>query len=171
MKTLTRIAIIALILAVIFVLLMVYSVIHEICCAEGFYEDRAWVLCQPGSIVNIRQKPTKNSPDFGGAECGTMLKSDGTTKNGFLYVYDIAAEETEGWVSTHYLVWFEPEEVNAPMRIRSEGRVACRKSIEGKIKSWARNGDILTVYWYSTEWAVTDRGYIMSQYLEPVSQK
>ena len=171
MKILIRMIIFALILVIAFLILMMYSIAKDFGLAEGSYEDQAWALCNPDGIVNIRSKPKKTSREIAGVECGTHLKTDGTVKNGYLHVYGIAAEETEGWISTRYIVWYEPVLVDIDMYVVSDGRVACRKNIDGKIKSWLKNGDILHVYWYSAEWAVTDRGYVMSCYLEPLSQE
>lgn len=134
--------------------------------AEDMQGRQCWILCQPDGIVNIREKPKKTGIIFGGAMCGTDLLTDGKTRNGFLHVYDIPAEENEGWVSARYIVYDEPEEVNCPAVIRAEGRVACRKWPAGKITGWVYDGDTVTVYWMSEEWSVTSRGYIMTEFLE-----
>lgn len=134
--------------------------------AEEMEGRQCWVLCMPDGIVNVRSKPKKNAEAFGGAMCGADMLTDGKMRNGFLHVYDIPAEENEGWISARYIVYDEPEAVNAEMIVRAEGRVACRKWIAGKITGWVRNGDAVTVYFLSEEWAVTSRGYIMTEFLE-----
>lgn len=125
--------------------------------------EEVWVLCEPTGTVNIRSKP--GGAVFGGTSCGAKLWTDNRQKNGFLHVLDLAAEEDTGWISTRYIVYDEPVEVNCQMVIRSDGRVACRKWIGGKIIRWAHDGDTVTVYAMSLEWAVTDRGYIRSEFL------
>jgi hypothetical protein len=128
-------------------------------------EGRAWVMCRQVGYVNIRTKPKKTAEAFGGAEAGTLLMTDGRSRGGFLHVVDLAAEESDGWISEKYVVWDEPEEINRRMVIRAQGRVACRKWIGGKIIKWLQEGDEVTVYWRSREWSVTDKGYIMTAFL------
>ena len=133
--------------------------------AEGIQEE-CWILCRPGSYVSLREKPGKRAAEFGGALCGAKMWTDGTTRNGYLRVTEIAAEQDHGWVSARYVVYSEPREINCPLRIRSEGRVAVRKWIGGKIVKWMRDGDEILVYAMSDEWAVTEKGYIMTAFLE-----
>ena len=134
--------------------------------AAGGIQEEVWVLCSPGGLVNIRSKP--GGAVFGAAACGTVMWTDNRQRNGFLHVMELAAEEEEGWISSRYIVYDEPEEVNAEMRITASGRVACRKWIGGKVIRWAMPGDLVTVYWISDEWAVTGLGYIRSEFLEAV---
>lgn len=129
-------------------------------------DGQAWVLCHPESHVCLRANPRKSSPDFGSAVCGTHLMTDSSEKNGYLHVVDLASERESGWISLRYVVFDEPSEVNAVFRIRSDGRVACRRYIGGKIIRWLNDGDSVTVYWMSDSWAVTDNGYIRSEFLE-----
>jgi len=96
------------------------------------------------------------------------VKTNGKTKNGFLYVFDLAAEVSDGWISTRYIVEEEPKDISTEMEIRAEGRVACRKWIDGKVIKWYRNGDRVYVHWMADGWAVTDRGYIRYEYLEDI---
>ena len=119
--------------------------------------EQVWVLCNPESYVTLRSGPGKSRASFGGAPCG------------YLHVMEIPAEETEGWIISRNIVYDRPHEVNGVMEIRAEGRVACRKWIEGKIIGWAHDGDQLTVYWMSASWAVTNRGYIRSEFLTEVA--
>ena len=132
----------------------------------GGIQEEVWVLCGPGGLVNIRSRP--GGAVFGGATCGSVMWTDNRQKNGFLHVLDLAAEEEDGWISQRYIVYDQPEEVNADMRIAAQGRVACRKWIGGKVIRWVKPGDLVMVYWISDEWAVTGWGYIRSEFLEAV---
>lgn len=134
--------------------------------AEEWEGRNCWVLCMPDGYVNLREKPKRNGETFGAATCGSNMLTDEKVRNGFLHVYDLSAEEPEGWISVRYIVYDEPEQVMREMRINSQGRVACRKWIGGKITGWAKDGDAVEVYWMSEEWAVTNRGYIMTEFLE-----
>ena len=127
--------------------------------------EEAWVLCNPESYVILRAGPNKNRFEVGSAVCGTKMETEGKVKNGYLYVYDLAAEEDHGWVSTRYVVYDEPQEVMKEMTIVSQGRVAIRKWIKGKIVKWVKNGDKIKVLWTSNEWSITNKGYIMTKFL------
>lgn len=150
-------------------LLMALILLCTVASAERIQEE-VWVLCMPDSEVNVRERPKKTGEIFGGAMCGACMWTDNVKKNGYLHVLDLAAESDTGWISARYVVYDEPVEVNAVMEIRSDGRVACRRWINGKINSWIMNGDRLTVYWMSPSWAVTSRGYIRSEFLTEVME-
>ena len=133
--------------------------------AEEIEGRQCWVLCKPdGSVVNIRRKP--GGEIFGGAICGSDMLTDEKVSGGYLHVFDLAAEESKGWISTRYIVYDEPEAVHRMMTVHADGRVACRKWIGGKVNSWAYDKETVFVYVISYEWAVTDRGYIRSEFLE-----
>jgi len=136
---------------------------------NGFAEplqEEVWVLCQPESCVNLRAKPQKGAEIFGGTMCGSGLWTDGKQKGTWLHVVDLPAEESQGWISSRYIVYDRPEEINREMVVRADGRVACRKWIGGDVSGWANDGDRVTVYWKSADWAVTSRGYIKTAFLE-----
>ena len=130
--------------------------------ADGITEE-VWVLCEPTGTVNIRSKP--GGPIFGGTSCGAKLWTDNRQRNGFLHVLELNAEEETGWISARYIVYDEPHPVDAVMVITSRGRVAVRKWIGGKIIKWMHDGEPVKVYWMSNEWAVTEHGYIRSEFL------
>lgn len=156
-KVLIEIAIIAA------VLLGFYSAFMSIAKADTITEE-VWILCEPKGTVNIRSTP--GGRIFGGATCGDKMWTDNRQKNGFIHVLDLAAEEENGWVSARYVIFDEPEEVNIEMTVDSDGRVACRKFINGNIKGWVYDGDKVFVYWTSDEWSITNKGYIKSEFLE-----
>ena len=126
---------------------------------------QAWVLCSPDSFVTVRSGPGKNRRETGGLDCGAHLWTDSTERNGYLHIVDMNAEDPAGWISLKYVVFDQPVEVNRRMVVRAQGRVAIRKSVDGKVTGWLRSGDAVTVYWMSDSWAVTSRGYVMSRYL------
>ena len=134
--------------------------------AEEMDGYECWVICQPEGLVNIRTKPKKSAQEIGWACCGTRLLTNGKIRNGYLFVYDLAAEVSTGWISVRYITEEQPKEIGERMVIRAEGRVACRKWMDGKIVKWYRDGDQVMVHWMADGWAVTDRGYIRYEYLE-----
>ena len=159
LKTLLEIALIAA------VLIGIVSAVRGIAKADTITEE-VWVLCEPNGTVNIRSKP--GGAVFGGTSCGAKLWTDNRQRDGFLHVLELNAEEETGWISQRYIVYDEPHPVDAVMVITSDGRVACRKWIGGKIIRWIHDGGTVTVYWMSESWAVTEYGYIRSEYLEAV---
>lgn len=152
--------------ALIAVILIVFAFVIKSFAKADPITEQVWVICEPAGTVNIRRKP--GGEVFGGATCGNELWTDNRQKNGYLHVIDLAAEEDEGWISTRYIVYDEPAAINGPMVITGNGRVAVRKWIGGKIIRWLQPGDGVHVYWMSEEWAVTDRGYIRSEFLEVI---
>ena len=157
LKTLLEIALIAA------VLIGIVSAVRGIAKADTITEE-VWVLCEPNGTVNIRSKP--GGAVFGGTSCGAKLWTDNRQRDGFLHVLELNAEEETGWISQRYIVYDEPHPVDAVMVITSDGRVACRKWIGGKVIKWLMNGEPVTVYWMSDTWAVTEYGYIKSEFLE-----
>ena len=128
--------------------------------------QQVWVLCEPNGCVNLREKP--KGAIFGGVCCGDDLLTDGKTKNGWLHVFDLAAEIDSGWISARYIVYDEPETVMRKMQIQAEGRVAARNWVDGKVIHWLHDGEKVEVYYSSYEWSVTDMGYIKTEFLTEV---
>ena len=128
--------------------------------------EEVWVLCKPEGTVNLREKP--KGQIFGGVQACSVLWTDNVTKGSWLHVVELPAECDSGWISSRYIVYDRPEEIKREMRIQAEGRVACREWIGGKVIRWVQDGELVTVYWISDEWAVTEFGYIRSVYLGQV---
>lgn len=130
-------------------------------------EQICWILCQPDSWVYARMNPKKKSTELGRLECGEMVYTDGITKNGFIHVYDLNFELSEGWVSKGYIVYDEPRKPETiETQIKSNGRVQARKTINGKRRCWVKNGQSIKVYMISKEWSVTNKGFIKTEYID-----
>ena len=54
------------------------------------------------------------------------------------------------------------------MTVRSDGRVAVRKWVGGKVSGWLKDGETVFVRWMGGGWAVTARGYVMTDFLEDI---
>ena len=134
--------------------------------AEDGFVYRCWAMCRPGSEVMIREKPNKRAAVVGAVSAGRQMWTDWQEKNGWLHLVDVSSEAGEGWIYEGYVVFTEPREIGGEMRIRANGRVACRSWIGGKRTGWARNGEAVKVYWIADDIAMTDRGFILSEYLE-----
>lgn len=137
--------------------------------ADG--ETDCWVLCRPqqdgrmADYINIRRGPGKQHEATGYAESGMRFSTDMEERNGYIHLVGVT-EYGDGWISSGYIVFEEPVKVNREMRIRSNGRVACRKTIDGKRRCWVKNGETVTVYAMTRSVAVTNKGFIESRYLE-----
>lgn len=126
-----------------------------------------YIVCQPGDYVNARIKPSTRSESLGRLDTGYSLMTDGKTKNGFLHCPHLLLENNEGWVYAGYLVDDPPvESGGAEFRVRTNGRVACRKCIDGERRCWVNDGDIVKVWYWTREWCVTNRGFVQTKYLE-----
>ena len=128
-----------------------------------------WILCKPGSQVNVRRNPNGHSIIEGYLEVGDSVQTDGQTRNGYLRIYGIG-EDGGGWVYCGYIVEEEPVEVYERYCCVAKSRVACRRwcngpRIEGRT-GWLHNGSDVQVFWMTSEWAITSRGYIASEWLE-----
>lgn len=140
------------------------AMIFGTCLAETEMET-VYVLCNPDSYVNIREKPSKRSHQAGFAYCGDDFRTDGRMRNGFLHVY-AGTETGDGWISTGFIVYAKPEEVNETWIVDSNGRVAARSTIRGKRSRWLKKGKEVQVY-YVAEVAVTNFGFVDAEYVSP----
>ena len=159
--------ILKLVIFMFFVLLLLVAIYNNVHAEERIETETVWVLCKPNSGgVNFRIKPKKSSQEVGGAFCGDELTTDDKEKNGYLHIVNLAAEDPEAWISLRYIVYSPPIEIEMEMQVKSNGKVNVRKWVDGPHLRYVHNGDVIYVYWMSTEWAVTNRGYIKSEFLD-----
>ena len=144
----------------------VLMMLGDIGLAEG-ETGNVWVLCDPDSFVCIREEPRKSSFAVGGATCGTRLETDGKTKGNYIHVVNVPAEADRGWVSTQFVVYDEPYPMDRTATVVSNGKLAVRKGIGGKIKKWLQPiEDSVRIRWWSNEWCLTTIGYVQTEFLE-----
>lgn len=129
-------------------------------------ENEYFILCNPDSHVCIRRSPKKDSDEIGQLEFGDMILTDGRKRNGFLHCIRLSNEWGEGWVYKGYLVQDEPRKWGQLVSVTANGRVASRRYVNGKRQGWLKRGQKVTVYGYSDEWAVTNRGFVKTKFLE-----
>ena len=132
---------------------------------QSAYGEDLYILCR--TKVNIRSKPRKDSAVVAWIECGQMVHTDGKEKNGFVHVVDLPAEITEGWIYSGYLV-DEPPVIRTFRAEVWEGSVIARSSIGGKRLQKLREGRTVTVYARTHTYAVTNKGYIMCDWLREI---
>ena len=130
--------------------------------ASAALSDTVYVLCQPDSFVYVREFPKKGAQMAGYAELGDALETDGVKRNGYLLVYGF---EGDAWISTGFVTEYPVTVFTARTQINSKGRVACRRSINGTRRKWLKNGSEVTIYAFSADWAITDKGFIQTKYL------
>ena len=131
---------------------------------------QCWALCKPGegNQVWVRSSPHKGNNIDGWVEVGDSFYTDGKNSNGFLHVYG-AGDAGEGWIYSGYVSTEEPVEVNEQYVCVALKRVACRRWIHGpqvENYGWLTNGSNVFVYWMTSEWAITSKGFIQSEWLE-----
>lgn len=61
-----------------------------------------WILCKPGSQVNVRRTPDRNAQIVGFLEVGDEIRTDGVSSDGWIRCYGIG-EYGEGWVYCGYV--------------------------------------------------------------------
>lgn len=133
--------------------------------AEG--EQSVWVLCDPDSYVCIREAPRKSAFAVGGATCGTRLETDGKAKGSYIHLVNVPAEDCEGWISAQFIVYDEPYPMDRTATVVSNGKLAVRKGINGKVKKWLKPmEDSVRIRWWSDEWCLTTAGYVQTEFLE-----
>ena len=126
-----------------------------------------WAMCQPGDYVNARMAPSTRSESVARLETGDAFEIDGRSKNGFMHAPSFPCENGEAWVYAGYIVTEQPQSACGKLyRIKSNGRVACRKHIEGPRRCWVVDGSEVKVWGFTSEWAVTNKGFIQSRYIE-----
>ena len=163
-KTIISILIVALIIAVTAFLAF------NLCKGEELVT--VWVMCKPGSQVNVRRTPSTHGMEVGFLDAGDSFLTDAVSSNGFLRCYGIG-EYGEGWVYVGYVVTEEPTPVFERYSCLSNSRVACRRWMGGPKVSgspWIVNGSNVDVFYVADGWACTSRGYIRSEYLEEEEQ-
>ena len=129
---------------------------------------RCWVMCKPGSQVNVRRSPSTSAMQVGFLDAGDSFMTDSVCMNGFVRCYGIG-ENGEGWIYLGYVVTEEPKPVFERFVCVSNARVACRRWMGGPLMGtspWIVNGSNVDVFYIADGWACTSRGYIMSEWLE-----
>lgn len=128
-------------------------------CRMGF------VLCDPDSSVNIREKPRKTGIVLGQMLCGDELTLDGKTQGEWLHVTGLSMEMDGGWINRKYVAdaRVTVEEFDA---VTTAAKVRVREGVNGKITRRMKKGAKVRVLASSAGWCVTTVGFIRTEYLE-----
>ena len=153
---------VSIVLRVILILVMIMAVIVITARAEEVYA-KGWILCK--DYVMIRTTPSRNAEPAGQLDPGDEVEIEGETADGFAHI----VSPCDGWVWAGNITFSRVEEIRGTMVVVARKQVACRRWIDGPQidgRRWAKNGAEVMVYYMSEEWAVTNRGYIQSEWLE-----
>ena len=129
---------------------------------------KVWVMCKPGSRVNVRRTPDKNAQEVGSLEACDWFMTDGKSADGYIRAYGIG-EYGEGWVYCGNVVTEEPAAVFERYCCVAKKRVAIHKWVDGpqvERSPWLVNGSTVDVFYEADGWSCTSRGYIRSEWLE-----
>jgi hypothetical protein len=147
---------------------VVLAAVVIIAVQAGAEDVTRWVLCRPGDYINLRLEPSKDSMSVGYLECGDEFQTDGTTRNGWIRVLN--AGECECWIYSGYVAEVQPEYTGGGWyTVTARRQVAARRWVDGpKVarRPWLKCGAEVRVYCIAGKWAVTNRGYVQSEWLE-----
>ena len=125
-----------------------------------------WVMCK--SFVNVRFRARKRAAVLGRVESGEQVWTDGKRDGPYVHVVRLSMESEDGWIHGGYLVDEEPARMDGERyRVCSNGRVALRRTVDGPRRAWGKSGSTLKVYAMGGGWALTNRGYIRTEFIEP----
>ncbi|MCE5342636.1 MAG: SH3 domain-containing protein [Eubacteriales bacterium] len=147
-------------------ILLLFCIVTSACADE----TTLYVLCEPGSEVNVRTTASTKSTTEGWLTLGDAVsvdeeKEDSTGRDWF-HCIDLSTEAGNGWVCAYYLVKTTVTIETYEGTVRADGRVAARRWPNGERKNWLKEGVELTVYAQTDEWAITNRGYVKVQFIE-----
>lgn len=135
-------------------------------------EDRlatVWIMCKPGTQVNIRRKPTTDSKSEAQLDAGEEILTDGTDEDGWIRVYGIG-ENGGGWVYSGFIATEKPVVIGEQYVCVAKKQAACRRWVGGPQfdgrAGWLRNGENVDVFLIADGWAITSRGYVRAEWLE-----
>lgn len=136
-------------------------------CSTAFADEyKVFIICNPKTPVIVRKTPRKGAEETGRLDFGDDVLTDGRKKNGYLHIIGVT-EVGEGWIFAGNTVTDQPVKLTgARANIAATGRVMTYRWINGKRNGWVQVCEEVKVYAISEEWAVTNRGYIRTKYLE-----
>ena len=146
------------------VLLMILAAFFGAAAAE---ETDGWIMCQPDSEVNIRRHPDMQSEVVAWGWMGQRITLDGKKSGKWLHCIGVG-EYGEGWIRGDYVSLEEPE--NGGIYETTRNKVCVRASAGGKVIRRLSAGTRVTVHLWTSEWCVTDRGFISADFLQEVTE-
>ena len=148
------------ILALAAMVFFVFSILTSV----GLADDVQYVICM--DRVNVRMGASSRSDEVGWLEPGDVVYLDGQKKSGFVHCEIPSIEAGEGWVHKGYLVDEPPEKMNRTGIIVGNAKVQARKNVDGKRTRWLKPGGEVRVYWWTSDWCLTNCGYVRTEFIE-----
>lgn len=130
--------------------------------------ENGWIMCQPDSLVNIRENPRKTAAVVAYGYAGDEIELDGKSRGAWLHCI-IPSETGEGWVRKDYVSLDEPEDIGSGVFETTLGSVRVRASAGGRVLRRIKKGATVTVSMVTTEWCVTNLGFIQTRCLMEVN--
>lgn len=155
-------------LVMVIIMMVVAIVLTVIWITPAEAEGRmGFVLCNPESSVNVREKPKKAGLVLGELLCGDEILLDGTKRGEWLHVTGLSMEMDDGWICQRYVsdVRVTVEEFEA---VTTVAKVRVRENVDGRILRRLKKGTKVRVLASSAEWCVTNVGFIRMEFLDPV---
>jgi hypothetical protein len=133
---------------------------------EPVNELTCWVLCQPSDYIHVRSTPSIHGNPVGFLDPGDEITISTDAKNGFFPILS-PSFDGESYISCRYVSTEKPEwKGGQEYVVVSNERLQARKWIDGPRRTWLTNGTVVRVFYLTSTWAVTSKGFIKSQYLE-----
>lgn len=135
------------------------------CLTRAEAPAEAWVMCNPESEVNVRNRPNKHATVEAHVYAGQKLELSGKKRGRWYHCY-VPCEAGEGWIREDYLSFTEPEVYEDGRTFETTcGNLFARYSIKGNRCAKLKKGVRVTVYLAADEWSVTSRGFIKTEFL------
>ena len=141
--------------------IMIIALLMGTAVAEETY---GWVMCQPDSRVNIREKASRKAEIVAIGYMGDKILLDGKKHGKWVHCI-IPCETGEGWIREDFLSIDEPEDVGTGVFVVTNNKTFARRSAGGSIRKTLNKGDTVTVYMLTVEWSVTSQGFMKTRYL------
>lgn len=139
----------------------IFLVLFILIVAWGFADEGgldAWVICQPGQHVYVREEPSEAAEtayEYGPTD---MIRLDGTYQDGYAHC-------EKGWIRVLCIVTDKPEWDNGnPYTVKE--KTVVWSGFENGHAGVIGKGTQVQVFWRSAEWCVTNRGMIRTDELE-----
>ena len=162
---------IAAIFALIVILILICVAIGAFVCHGEDQLVTCYAICKPGSHVNIHMTPSESGTVTGYLECGDSFQTDAEAEDGWIPCYGVGEG---GWVYVGYVSTEPVRKVGEQYVCVAKKQVACRRWCNGPQikdskgrKQWLKNGQNVDVFCIGDEWAVTSRGYVKAEWLDP----
>lgn len=150
--------------AIVLAIIGLNALINSISLSES---APAYILCKIGDYATVRSEACFCGEEIGTLKTGDSIKVTGETENGFAKFIDPDFKSNECWVYVGYVSTSKPKWMNGQIATVKDSK--CISSTVNMAKEtgyWIEQGTKLQVFWYTDQWCVTNRGYVMTKHIE-----